>query len=224
MDQSGSRRTNLQVALDFGDSACLLPVARQVAAHADWIEAGTPWLMLEGMGPVRALREMLPNKIIVADLKIVDAGEHEAEIGFKAGADIVTVLSMASDATISGAIHAANEHGGKVIVDLLQEADIVGRLQEVLKLGAHYIGLHNAFDDLEAGLKPTSDIAHIIHLAPHSIVVGGGIGSHNIAAIAKHRPCTIIVGRSVTGASSPGKAAEALRAILDNLGNDAGVT
>ena len=43
MDQSGSRRTNLQVALDFGDSACLLPVARQVAAHADWIEVLFPW-------------------------------------------------------------------------------------------------------------------------------------------------------------------------------------
>ena len=217
MNQNTSKRINLQIALDVGDSASLLRIGREVAEHADWIEVGTPWIMQEGMAPVRAIREMLPGKHIVADLKIMDAGEHEAGIGFSAGADIVTVLGAASDATISGAIRAAHVHDGKVMVDLIQVVDILERLQQVMRLGAHYIGLHNAFDDLEAGLLPASNIAQFTAFAPQSIIIGGGIGSHNIAAIARHHPHTIIVGRSVTGASNPGQAAKELRRILDHI-------
>ena len=217
LKQAPYKKINLQVALDVGETASLLGIAHEVAEHVDWFEAGTPWIMSEGMRAVRALREEFPNRIIVADLKIVDAGEFEAGIGFKAGADIVTVLGMASDATIRGAIQAANHHGGKVIVDLLQVSDIVGRLKEILELGAHYVGIHNAFDDLESGLEPTSDIAHITKIAPNAIVIGGGIDSHNIKAIGHHRPCSIIVGRSVTAASNPGAAAKEFRTILDNI-------
>ena len=222
MNQDTWRRINLQIALDVGDTASLLQIGRQVAEHADWIEIGTPWIMQEGMAPVRAMREMLPDKTIFADLKIMDAGEHEAGIGFSAGADIVTVLGAASDATICGAIRAAHFHGRKVMVDLIQVTDVFRRLQQVLEFGAHYVGLHNAFDDLEAGLNPSTDIARYTAEAPQAVVIGGGIGPHNIAAIARNRPHTIIVGRLVTGAPDPGQAALELRRILDNLEETAG--
>ena len=42
-----------------------------------------------------------------ADLKIMDAGEHEANLAFNAGADIVTVLGVAHDETIRGVVRAA---------------------------------------------------------------------------------------------------------------------
>ena len=45
-----------------------------------------------------------PTATLLADLKIVDAGELEAQIGFDAGADIVTVLGVAHDVTIQGAL------------------------------------------------------------------------------------------------------------------------
>ena len=166
---------------------------------------------------MRAMREMLPGKTIFADLKIMDAGEHEAGIGFSAGADIVTVLGAASNATISGAIRAAYAHGKKVMVDLIQVVDTLSRTQEVLQMGAHYVALHNAFDDLESGLSPDANISRFTELAPESIIIGGGIGPHNIAAIARHHPHTIIVGRAVTGAANPGKAAQELRSILDHI-------
>ena len=217
MKQEPANRINLQIALDVGDSASLMKIGRQVAEYADWIEVGTPWIMQEGMAPVRAMREMLPDKIIFADLKIMDAGEHEAGIGFSAGADIVTVLGAASNATISGAIRAASRCGGKIVVDLIQVREPARRLQEVIQLGAAYIGLHNGFDDLQSGLQLDSDIARYTTLAPGVVSIGGGIDALNIAAIARHRPHTIVVGRAVTGAADPGKAAQELRRILDSL-------
>jgi len=217
MENITSGKMNLQLALDFGDSYSLLRIAQEIADYFDWIEAGTPWIMQEGMESVHALRQRLPDKIIVADLKIVDAGDYEAAIGFHAGADIVTVLSMSSNATINGVIKAANDHGGKVLVDMLQEKDIARRIPEVLKMGAHYIGLHNAYDDLEAGKDPLAEMRVFSRLAPSAIVVAGGVGLDNIAEIAEHRPHTIIVGRSVTAAKDPAQAAREMREILDAM-------
>ncbi len=53
------------------------------------------------------MRNAHPDKLVFADLKTADAGELEADIAFKAGADLVTVLSTAGNATIIGAVKAA---------------------------------------------------------------------------------------------------------------------
>ena len=217
MKQDKAERINLQIALDLGDSASLLRIAHQIADAVDWLEAGTPWIMREGMRSVEALKNALPDKTIVADMKIMDAGEYEASIAFEAGANIVTVLSAASDVTIKGAIQAARQAGGEVLVDMLQEQDIIRRIPEVLNMGAHYIGLHNAYDDLQAGKDPLAEMRAFSRLAPGAIVVAGGVGLDNIAEIAAHRPRTIIVGRSVTAADDPARAARGMRAILDAM-------
>lgn len=59
---------------------------------------------------------------MLADLKIMDAGEHEASLAFAAGADIVTVLGLSADSTVSGAVAAARAAGGGRLV----MADMIG--------------------------------------------------------------------------------------------------
>jgi len=222
VSQNKKERINLQIALDAGDSASLLSIAQATAAYADWMEAGTPWIMWEGIEAVRALRRLLPGETIIADLKIMDAGEYEAGIGFQAGADIVTVLSVAGDATIQGAVRAARNHGGKVLVDMLQERDMAKRIPEVLQMGAHYIGLHNAYDVPEADKEELAEIRSYGRLAPGRIVVAGGINLDNIAEIAQYHPHAIIVGRAVTAAKDPTIVAREIREILDDLYIDGG--
>jgi 3-keto-L-gulonate-6-phosphate decarboxylase len=67
----------------------------------------------ETPGQVRRLKAAFPESLLLADLKIMDAGEHEAGLGFGAGADIVTVLSAAHDETIRGCVRAARRSGGR---------------------------------------------------------------------------------------------------------------
>lgn len=43
-------------------------------AGIDYLEAGTPLILAEGMHGVRALRERFPDTPIVADLKTMDGG------------------------------------------------------------------------------------------------------------------------------------------------------
>src|SRR3954453_23729127 len=99
--------TLLQVALDaisVDDSVSLLPL---LLDYVDVVEAGTPMIKREGIQAVFRLRAASPGKLIVADMKTMDAGEYEADLAFDAGADIMTVLACASDATISAVVACA---------------------------------------------------------------------------------------------------------------------
>jgi len=142
----------LQVALDFIELNRALKVAGEsVKGGIDWVEAGTPLIKSNGMEAVRRLREKFPNKTIVADMKIADAGRVESEIAFKSGADIVVVLGSASDQTIKECVEAAKNYGGKVMVDLMEGSANLERAKEVEKMGIDFISIHTPIDQQMTG-------------------------------------------------------------------------
>ena len=49
----------------------------------------------------------------------MDAGLLEAQMGFDAGADIVSVLGLASKKTLTSVKQTADQNGGKVMVDMI---------------------------------------------------------------------------------------------------------
>ena len=75
----------------------------------DWIEAGTPLIKSEGLEAVREMKRRWPDRVIVADLKTMDAGRFEMESAAKAGARVAGVLGAASDATIAECIEVARK-------------------------------------------------------------------------------------------------------------------
>jgi len=206
---------NLQIALDVGSMPHLLGIATQARAMVDWIEAGTPWILAEGMAPVRALHAAFPEKRIVADMKIMDGGYYEACLGFEAGASLVTVLGCASDATLAGVIRAARQYSQQVMVDLLQVQDLAGRAHRATELGADYIGVHTAYDDQASGKNPLSDLATLAGVQCAPLVVAGGINLHTLAQIVPYAPAAVIVGSALTGSANPGQAATDMRRVLD---------
>ncbi len=63
----------VQISLDLitiDEAISTAEMARR--AGVDWLEAGTPLILAEGMHGVRALRERFPDVPIVADLKTMD--------------------------------------------------------------------------------------------------------------------------------------------------------
>ena len=65
---------NLQVALDHSNRPDAVAAAVSVGHEVDIIEAGTVLLLEVGGEVVQTLRNIFPNKIIVADTKCADAG------------------------------------------------------------------------------------------------------------------------------------------------------
>src|SRR5579884_2206451 len=94
------RRPHVQVSLDLTSIDEALHVAEiAVAAGVDWLEAGTPLILAEGLHGVRALHERFPTVPIVADLKTMDGGYLEVEMMARAGASWCVVMGVAHRAT-----------------------------------------------------------------------------------------------------------------------------
>ena len=86
----------VQISLDLTNiDEALETAALAMRAGVDWLEAGTPLILAEGLHGVRALRKAFPNTPIVADLKTMDGGYLEAEMMAKAGATHVVVMARA---------------------------------------------------------------------------------------------------------------------------------
>ena len=103
--------TSIDEALETADMA--------LRAGVDWLEAGTPLILAEGLHGVRALRERFPGTPIVADLKTMDGGYLEAEMMAKAGATQVVVMSQAHEETIKCVVQAGRDFGIEVMGDNL---------------------------------------------------------------------------------------------------------
>ena len=102
----------VQVSLDLPRLDVALATAEiAVRAGVDWLEAGTPLILGEGLHAVRALHERFPQHAIIADLKTMDAGYLEAEMMFRAGATFVVVMAVAHEHTVHEAVRAARELG-----------------------------------------------------------------------------------------------------------------
>jgi 3-hexulose-6-phosphate synthase/6-phospho-3-hexuloisomerase len=208
----------LQLALDFVDLHRAVQVAElAVPAGVDWVEAGTPLIKSEGLDAVRELRRLFPGKVIVADMKIMDAGRVEVETAAKAGAQIVDVLGTATDATIAECIQAGKNYGAKIAVDLIAVADPLARARQVADLGADYISVHVAIDEQMrgGGQDPFAVLAAISGAVRVPVGVAGGINSETAAQAVAHGAAYVIVGGAITKAKDPAAATLEIRRALD---------
>ena len=137
----------LQFAMDTLSTESALDLAAKAAPYVDILELGTPLIKSEGLAAITAVKAAHPDKTVFADLKTMDAGELEADIAFTAGADLVTVLGVAGDSTIAGAVAAATKHGKGVVVDLIGVSDKAARAREVVALGAVFVEMHAGLDE-----------------------------------------------------------------------------
>jgi len=202
----------LQVALDFINLKRALKVAEAaVLGGADWLEAGTPLIKSEGLDSVRQLRRRYPHHIIVADMKIMDAGRIEAELAFKAGADVVCVLGAADNSVIKECVEAARNYGGKVIVDLIGQASSLERVREVVGLGIDYLGMHTSIDEQMRGKDPFKSLREISAAVDIPVAVAGGINSETAVEAVNAGATVVIVGGAIIKDKDPEKATRRIK-------------
>ncbi len=205
----------LQIALDFINLQQALRAAREsVAGGAAWVEAGTPLIKSEGLDVVRALRKEFPEHTIIADMKIMDAGRVEVETAAKAGANVVTVLGAASDATIAECVEAGRSYDAQIEVDLIEVQDAVARAVRAQELGASIIGVHTAIDVQMTGGDPLETVRAVAAAVEVPVAVAGGINSETAPEAVKAGADIVVVGGAINKAPD---AEEATRVILEAM-------
>ena len=202
----------IQLAIDLLDFDATLNLAEKTAESIDIIELGTPCLKVNGLALVIEMRKRFPGKLILADLKTMDAGEYEAEPFYAAGADICTVLGAADIGTIKGVVAAARKYGKRAQVDLINVADKAAVARLAVAAGVDIIGVHTGLDQQAAGQTPFTDIALISSLGlPAIISVAGGIKAATIVQALQAGASIIVAGGAIYGAAQPELAAAELR-------------
>ena len=138
----------VQVSLDLTDIDEAMEMAHTaIRAGVDWLEAGTPFIIAEGMHGVRALRAEFPRVPIVADLKTMDGGYLEAQMMAKAGATHVVVMARSHPETIKCVVQAGKDFGVAVMGDNLGCPDMVQGARELEELGCDMVIHHIGFDE-----------------------------------------------------------------------------
>jgi 3-hexulose-6-phosphate synthase/6-phospho-3-hexuloisomerase len=192
----------LQVALDVMNGHRAIQIAREaVEGGADWLEAGTPLIKSEGMDIVRELKKTFPRHVIVADMKTVDVGGFEVEMAAKAGADVVCVLAISDDPTITEAVKAARQYGAKVMVDLLGVKDKAARSEELQRMGVSYLCVHVGIDKQMIGGKHGRELEAVAEVAEIPVAAAGGLNSETVADAMRLGATILIVGGSIIKAA-----------------------
>lgn len=198
----------LQIALDEMTLGEGMALCEKVRKSIDIIEMGTPFLMKYGAFAIREFKNAFPEKEILADVKIMDAGEYEAKICFDAGADYVTVLGVTDSLTVKGCLVEANKMGRAVVVDMICVQDLEKRVHELENLGVKHIAVHTGVDQQAAGRTPKDDLRQMKNCAKKAFIsVAGGINVDTIDEYKALGADVAIVGGGIAHASDPADAA-----------------
>ena len=202
----------LQFALDTLSTETALELAAQAAPSVDILELGTPLIKSAGVSAITAMKEAHPDKTVFADLKTMDAGELEADLAFSAGADLVTVLGVAGDSTIVGAVAAAEKHGKGVVVDLIGVADKAARAREVVALGAVFVEVHAGLDEQAEDGFTFGDLLEAGKASGVPFSIAGGVKASSIGDVQASGAVVAVAGSAIYSASDVAAAAAELRA------------
>jgi 3-hexulose-6-phosphate synthase len=186
-----------QLSLDLTSLAEAIETAEVgVAAGVDWLEAGTPLILAEGLRAVEGLRARFPSHPIVADLKTMDGGYLEAEMMAKAGADLVVVMGRAHEATIRRVVDAGRDFGIKVMGDNLGADDRVACARWMERLGVDVIVHHIGFDErgMIRGLSPLDELDAVVRAVSIPVQAVGGLSIEQAISCPRRGAPLVVIG------------------------------
>ncbi len=207
-------KPRLQVALDTTDLAEALRPLNQAISQIDVIECGTILIIAEGLRAVREIRALYPDKTILADIRIAEAGTLLAKNCFAAGASWVSVVAGASLTTVAQVVKVAEEYGGEVQIELGETYD-ADKAKEWRRLGAQHVIVKRSRDREAAGDLSwgPDDVQRIHELAGmgFTVTVTGGVTVTDLDTFAGAPVGVVIAGRAIVKAEDPLAAATELQ-------------
>ena len=212
-------RPKLQLALDTFDLPAALAPMQRAKDHIDVVEAGTILCYAEGMHAVRALRALYPEKILLADVRIAEAGSIIAKLAFDAGADWVSVVSGATLTTLEVVLKEAQKQRKEVQLELI-DGWTWDDAKTWRELGVPWVITHRSRDG-EAATRAQGgklswterDFDEMRRLSElgFKVSVAGGVKAEDLPQFKGVPVDLFTVGRAIREADDPAAAAKAFQ-------------
>jgi 3-hexulose-6-phosphate synthase len=201
-----SMKPIVQISLDVTNKEEALETAElAMRSGVDWLEAGTPLIIAEGMHGVRALRERFPKTPIVADLKTMDGGYLEAEMMAKAGATHVVVMARAHEETIRCVVKAGKDFGVQVMGDNMVCEDMVDGARWLEDLGCDFVIHHIGYDERRGiaarGLpmpSPLDQLRAVVEAVSVPVQAVGGLSLEQAVRTPEYGAPLVVLGAPLT--------------------------
>lgn len=223
-------KTIVQISLDVTSIPEAIETAHlAIRCGVDWLEAGTPLIIAEGMNGVRALRSEFPGVPIVADLKTMDGGWLEAELMATAGATHVVVMERAHPETVKMVVKAGKDFGIAVMGDNLGAEDKVAAARRLEDLGCDFIIHHVGYDERRGlaavGLpfpSPLDQLREVVAAVQVPVQAVGGLSIEQAIRTPEYGAPLVVLGAPLTidaeaFRTASGDLESALRLICDKV-------
>lgn len=212
-------RPLLQLALDHTSLEAAQRDVALLQENVDIVEAGTILCLTEGLSAVKALRAQCPNKIIVADWKVADAGEILAQQAFGAGANWMTIICAAPLATVEKGHGIAQSCGGEIQMELFGNWTL-DDARDWYRVGVRQAIYHRGRDAQASGQQwGEADLARMKALSDIGLELSitGGITPADLPLFREINVKAFIAGRALAGAQNPAQVAGEFHAQIDAI-------
>ena len=204
--QPAFTRPIVQISLDLTNiDEALETAALAMRAGVDWLEAGTPLILAEGLHGIRALRKAFPGVPIVADLKTMDGGYLEAQMMAQAGATHVVVMARAHEETIRCVVKAGKDFGVQVMGDNMICPDMVAGAKWLEDLGCDYVIHHIGYDERRGiaarGLRmpsPLDQLRQVVDAVKIPVQAVGGLSLEQAIQCPEYGAPLVVLGAPLT--------------------------
>lgn len=185
----------IQLALDILDEKQALKIVEEIGEYVDIIEIGTSLLKLCGIGIVKKIRDLEPQKEIFIDTKIIDGPKREATLVALSKANSCSMLAVATDKSVSEVLSISKKSGVKVFFDLQSVEKPVSRAIELKKLGATSFCIHKNQDTGDRIIDGFKELLDVREATGGEVSLAGGINLETIKDITdKLNPDVVVVG------------------------------
>jgi 3-hexulose-6-phosphate synthase/6-phospho-3-hexuloisomerase len=204
--QPAFTRPIVQISLDLTNiDEALETAALAMRAGVDWLEAGTPLILAEGLHGIRALRKAFPGVPIVADLKTMDGGYLEAQMMAQAGATHVVVMARAHEETIRCVVKAGKDFGVQVMGDNMICPDMVAGAKWLEDLGCDYVIHHIGYDERRGiaarGMRmpsPLDQLRQVVDAIKIPVQAVGGLSLEQAIQCPEYGAPLVVLGAPLT--------------------------
>ena len=196
----------VQISLDLTNiDEALETAAMAMRAGVDWLEAGTPLILAEGLHGIRALRAAFPTTPLVADLKTMDGGYLEAQMMAEAGATHVVVMARAHEETIRCVVKAGKDFGVQVMGDNMVCPDMVEGAKWLEDLGCDFVIHHIGYDERRGiaahGLRmpsPLDRLREVVNAVRIPVQAVGGLSLEQAIQCPAYGAPLVVLGAPLT--------------------------